>query len=84
MKIHQERRHGRRNTRRRSASDEEDAVTEHLTADEGQVRTGLTESILDNLPAWTVVAMVIGLLYLVWATVEILAKYVGDIPSVVA
>jgi hypothetical protein len=42
----------------------------------------MTESILDNLSAWTVVALLIGLLYLVWATLEILSKYVGGLPSV--
>ena len=56
-------------------------MTEPLAPDKADVRTGLTESILDNLSAWTVVALVIGLLYLVWATLEILAKYVGGIPS---
>ena len=44
--------------------------------------TAMTESILDNLPGWTVVALLIGLLYLVWATIEILGRYVGGIPSV--
>lgn len=43
---------------------------------------GLVESILDNLPAWTVVAAAIAFLYLVWATLEILSRYVGGIPSV--
>lgn len=46
------------------------------------VSTRLAESVLDNLSAWTVVAMAIGLLYLVWATLEILSRYVGGIPSV--
>jgi hypothetical protein len=54
-----------------------------LAPDETEVPdTALTESVLDNLPAWTVVAMVIGLLYLVWATIEILGRYVGGLPSV--
>jgi hypothetical protein len=42
----------------------------------------MLESILDNLAAWAVVALVIGVLYLVWATVEILGHYIGDLPSV--
>lgn len=45
-------------------------------------RTTLVESILDNLAGWAVVALVIGLLYLVWATVEILGRYMGDLPAV--
>lgn len=44
--------------------------------------SALTESILDNLSAWTVVSLLIGVLYLVWATLEILSRYVGGIPSV--
>lgn len=44
--------------------------------------TGLVESILDNLSAWTVIAAAIGFLYLVWATVEILSRYVGPLPKV--
>jgi len=57
-------------------------VTEPRAPDEPQARTNLTESILDNLSAWTVVALLIGLLYLVWATLEILGKYLGGIPSI--
>lgn len=57
-------------------------MTEPLPHDEVEPRDGLTESILDNLSAWTVVALLIGLLYLVWATLAILDKYVGDIPAV--
>lgn len=45
-------------------------------------RTRLVESLLDNLSAWTVVALTIAVLYLVWATLEILGRYVGDVPSV--
>jgi hypothetical protein len=56
-------------------------VTEPLARDEVEGQTALTESILDNLSAWTVVALLIGLLYLVWATLEILGRYVGEIPS---
>lgn len=57
-------------------------MTEPLAPDEAVRDTRLTESILDNLPAWTVVALAIGFLYLVWVTLEILSKYVGGIPSV--
>ena len=57
-------------------------MTEPLPADESEAQTALTESILDNLSAWTVVAVLIGLLYLVWATVVILGEYVGDLPAV--
>jgi hypothetical protein len=42
----------------------------------------MVEAILDNLSAWTVIAAAIGLLYLVWATIEILSRYVGGIPKV--
>ena len=45
-------------------------------------RPTITESILDNLSAWTVIAAAIGLLYLVWATLEILSRYVGGVPKV--
>ena len=41
----------------------------------------LVESILDNLPAWAFVALAISALYLVWATLVIVAKYVGGLPS---
>lgn len=51
-------------------------------ADAEAARRTLVEAILDNLPAWTVVAMTIGLLYLVWATLDILTLYVGDVPKV--
>jgi hypothetical protein len=44
--------------------------------------TGLVESLLDNLSAWTVIAAAIAFLYLVWATVEILSRYVGPLPKV--
>lgn len=44
--------------------------------------TGLVESLLDNLPVWTVVASAIAFLYLVWATIEILSRYVGALPKV--
>ena len=45
-------------------------------------RTSLIEAVLDSLPAWTVVAAAIAFLYLVWATIEILGRYVEGIPSV--
>lgn len=45
-------------------------------------RTGFVEAVLDSLPAWTVVAAAIAFLYLVWATLEILSRYVEGIPSV--
>ena len=45
-------------------------------------RTRMVESVLDNLSMWTVVAVSIGILYLIWATLEILGKYVGGIPKV--
>ncbi|MGH3138041.1 MAG: hypothetical protein ACRDPV_16270 [Gaiellaceae bacterium] len=37
---------------------------------------------LDNLPAWTVIAAAISFLYLVWVTIEILNRYVGILPKV--
>lgn len=49
-------------------------------ADRG--RLTFVESILDNLSAWTVIASAVGLLYLVWATIEILSRYLGHMPSV--
>ena len=45
-------------------------------------RSGLAESLLDNLPVWTVIAAAIAFLYLVWATIEILSRYVGVLPKV--
>ena len=55
-------------------------VSEPLPSQEP--RTTIAESILDNLGAWTVIAAAIGLLYLVWATLEILSRYVGGVPKV--
>jgi hypothetical protein len=46
------------------------------------LRPSVSESVLDNLSAWTVVAAAISLLYLVWVTLEILSKYVGILPKV--
>ena len=37
---------------------------------------------LDNLPAWAFVALAVSALYLVWATLVILEKYVGALPRV--
>ena len=45
-------------------------------------RSGLVEALLDNLPVWTIVAAAIAFLYLVWATLEILSRYVGGLPKV--
>jgi len=45
-------------------------------------RTRFIEAVLDNLPAWAVVAAAIAFLYLVWATLEILGRYLEGIPSV--
>jgi hypothetical protein len=45
-------------------------------------RPSMTETLLDNLSAWTVVASAIALLFLVWVTLEILGRYVGDLPKV--
>ena len=45
-------------------------------------RHSMSESVLDNLSAWTVIAAAISLLYLVWVTLEILDKYVGILPKV--
>jgi hypothetical protein len=50
--------------------------------DEPPPRGSLTESLLDNLPVWTIVSAAISFLYLVWATIEILARYTGTIPKV--
>jgi hypothetical protein len=42
----------------------------------------LVESLFDNLSFWTLASAAIGLLYLVWATIEILGRYVGHLPNV--
>lgn len=44
--------------------------------------TGLIESILDNLPAWAFVALAIAALYLVWASLTVLDKFVNRFPGV--
>lgn len=51
-------------------------------APDREPRPSLTELVIDNLPAWAVVAAAISLLYLVWATLEVLDKYTGLIPKV--
>lgn len=45
-------------------------------------RTSFIEAVLDNLPAWTVIAAAIAFLYLVWMTIEILGRYLEGIPAV--
>ena len=47
-----------------------------------RTRTRLIESIFDNLSLWTVLAAAISFLYLVWATLDVLGRYLGGIPSV--
>jgi hypothetical protein len=49
---------------------------------EASPRASLIESLFDNLSAWTVIAAAVAMLYLVWVTLEILGKYVGDLPKV--
>ena len=46
-----------------------------------RTRPSMVEAIMDNLSFWTVISAAIGLLYLVWATLEILSRYVGHVPS---
>lgn len=58
------------------------ALEEPVGGDGAQGRIGIVESIIDNLSFWTVISAAIGLLYLVWATLEILSRYVGPLPSV--
>ena len=43
----------------------------------------LVESILDNLPAWAFIALAVSALYMVWATLVIVGKYVGELPTFV-
>jgi len=45
-------------------------------------RRRLVEAIFDNLSFWTVLAASIAFLYLIWATLDVLSKYVGGIPEV--
>ena len=51
-------------------------------SDDEERASGLVELLLDSLPAWTVLAAAIAFLYLVWATIEILDRYVGPLPKV--
>lgn len=53
-----------------------------VAAPEAPPKQSLTETVLDNLSAWTVIAAAVALLYLVWVTLEVLDKYVGDLPKV--
>lgn len=46
-----------------------------------RTRPSTVETIMDNLSFWAVISAAIGLLYLIWATLEILSRYVGDVPS---
>ena len=55
---------------------------EHDAGNDARPRLSMVEAIIDNLSFWTVMAAAIGLLYLVWATLEILSRYTGHIPSV--
>jgi hypothetical protein len=47
-----------------------------------QERPSVVEAILDNLPVWTVIAAGITFLYIVWATLDVLNVYTGDIPGI--
>lgn len=78
----------------RSAPDQEAAVssipppaaqpTEPVDepAPEPPQRPSIVEAILDNLPMWTVIAAGITFLYIVWATLDVLNIYTGDIPGI--
>ena len=50
---------------------------------EGPEGNPLVESILDNLPAWAFIALAVSALYMVWATLVIVDKYVGELPNFV-
>lgn len=52
---------------------------EHVTDEE--LDAGVTERLFDNLAAWGFIAVAIAVLYLVWATVEILTQIVGELPA---
>ena len=45
-------------------------------------RASLIEAIFDNLSMWTVLAAAISFLYLIWATLDILGRYIGGFPKV--
>jgi hypothetical protein len=49
---------------------------------EGPPPGSVTESVLDNLSAWTVIAAAVSFLYLVWVTLEVLDRYVRFLPKV--
>jgi hypothetical protein len=66
---------------RGGSSDVTDLAPDHLEHDEHE-RGRLVESLLDNLPVWTIVAAGVSFHYLVWATLEILSRYTGAIPKV--
>jgi hypothetical protein len=86
VQIHHEAPRVRPDTHTNEAGLRGGAVSEPLAPEsrpDRPQRTTLVESILDNLSFWTIVALVIGLLYLVWATLEILGRYVGDLPKLV-
>jgi hypothetical protein len=55
-----------------------DGPTATGDGEEEEEGSRLTESLLDNLPAWAFVALAIAALYMVWATLIIIDKYVGD------
>lgn len=60
---------------------ESDAPTASSDAVESS-RTRLVESIFDNLMLWTVLAAAISFLFLVWATLDVLSRYIGWFPKV--
>lgn len=49
---------------------------------ESERDAGLAESILDNLSAWAFIALAIAALYLVWASLTVLDKFVHPFPGV--
>lgn len=49
-----------------------------------EVEAGVTERLFDNLAAWGFVAVAIAVLYLVWATVEILIQVAEPLPGAIA
>lgn len=59
-------------------------AAESLPDPEGGDRTrpSMVETIMDNLSFWAVISAAIGLLYLIWLTLDILTRYVGPVPPV--
>ncbi len=57
-------------------------MSEPLLHDEPEQGSAFTEAILDNLSGWTVVALVIGLLFVFANLVKILDRYIGGLPAV--